>query len=130
MPRSGNWGTLQSPSALPFGIAPYLHDDENFDDFRSATGHFLHFPVMHMYIKDLDFRLVAQWARAFADAGAEREFYLWLFHPYEIMNEDKTCLDPGRMALLRSQIVRFADEHGMTFASMAECRAMLVREEE
>ena len=44
------------------------------------------------------------------------------------MNRDRTGLDRDPCGLLRSQIARFADEYGMAFANMAECRAMALED--
>ena len=107
--------------ALPFGISPYRHDDTNFDDYQSTHGHFLHFPVMHMYIRTLDFSLVDRWVQAFSEASVEQAMFVWLFHPYEIMNKDRTAISEELSKLLDSQIKRFADEYQMTCANMEEC---------
>ena len=40
---------------LPVGIMPYRHDEGNFLDYTSRQGYFLHVPIMHMGLADLDF---------------------------------------------------------------------------
>lgn len=113
---------------LPIGILPYRHDEANFDAHLSTCGHFLHFPVMHMFMANLDFDMMDRWLQAFSGASAEQAVLVWLFHPYEIMDTPRTALDPDLIDLLSSYIQRLGEEYHMTFVSMAQCREMLFGE--
>ncbi len=113
--------------ALPCGILPYYHDASNYDAFESTRGCFLHFPIMHMGLADLDWGTVAQWKEAFARRAVGDRMYVWLFHPYEIMNRERTGLADEAVQRLVASLGRFSDEYGMIFWSLAEGRAHLPR---
>lgn len=115
--------------AVPAGILPYRHDEANFDEYRSTRGHFLHFPVMHMGLRDFNFDTVDRWVEAFSEAAVEQAMFVWLFHPYEIMNPERTGMSESRVDWLAAQIRRFADEYQTRFANMAESRAVLAGKE-
>lgn len=110
---------------MPIGISPYRHDTDNFADYTSTTGHFLHFPVMHMFLlleDGFNRETMHQWDEAFAARQVEIAPYLWLFHPYEIMNADCTTIDPKMVQTLAQIITQVQTEYSVELASIDECR--------
>jgi len=106
--------------AMPLGAMPYRHDVDNFGDHLSTQGPFLHLPVMHMGIANFDFAHLQAWLDAFAAASISQGALLWLFHPYEVLNQDKDAISPERAALVDGQLRRLKDEYGVEFASVEE----------
>lgn len=106
--------------SVPAGIVPYWHDEGNFQDYRSKTGHFLHFPVTHMGLVDLDFAQMARWLDLFAGQSVDPGVLVWLFHPYEILNGDRTAISRERVQMLKSHLDRCRTGLELRFANMEE----------
>lgn len=111
--------------SLPPGIQPYRHDVENIQGYRSERGHFLQFPVTHVQVRDLNYKVFERWQRAFSQASAEHGIFLWAFHPYEILTREHGTLSRHFQNLVRAQIDCFANEYQMSFISMAEGTALV-----
>jgi hypothetical protein len=105
---------------VPLGIAPYRHDPENFLDYHSQTGCFLHVPVVHMYIYCRDFvgEALARWTEAFQARGVECGAMAWCFHPYELLNRGASRVSRELVRLLRRQLDELVQDYGVTFASL------------
>jgi len=118
--------------AVPLGIAPYRHDPENFLDYTSRAGCFLHVPVVHMYIYCRDFigDAIAQWVKACEARGGESLAMAWCFHPYEILNRGANRVSSELVRLLRLQLDELKRDYGVAFASLAEVAARLNCEDE
>jgi hypothetical protein len=106
--------------SVPPGIMPYRHDEGNFDEYRSGEGWFLHFPVTHMGMADLDFAQMAHWLKLFADRSVNPGVLVWLFHPYEILNESRTAISRERVRTLESHLERCRADLGLAFANVEE----------
>jgi len=121
--REGNYAF--DNTEMPVGISPYRHDTDNFADYTSTTGHFLHFPVTHMFLQlggGFNWETMARWDQAFARQDLELASYLWLFHPYEIMDAERKAIDPQMVETLAQIIARAQSEYGVELASIEECR--------
>jgi len=106
--------------SIPAGIMPYRHDEENFQDYRSTKGHFLHVPIMHMRMVDLDFIQMKHWLELFASHSLDSGVLVWLFHPYEILNDDHTNISLERTQVLKSYLDKCRAEFKLTLANMEE----------
>jgi len=114
--------------SIPEGISPYRHDPWNFGDYRSREGIFLHIPVYHMFLANLDFARLDRWVAAAERRGEATPLALWLFHPYELYGggyeEGWTKhVAPEKVALLTSHLQRIRDQHDVTFINMETCAA-------
>ena len=70
-------------SDVPFEAAPWRHDDDNWSDYRSATGWFRHVPVHSEGIDAL-----ARLADRLSPHGPP--VVCWDIHPHEIQDLDGT----------------------------------------
>jgi hypothetical protein len=111
--------------SVPAGITPFWHDEDNFQDVRSKKGYFLHVPVAHMGMIDLDFTHMAHWLELYANRSIDPGVLVWLFHPYEILNDDRTAVSGERVQILKSHLDRCRTGLGLTFANMEELLSAL-----
>ncbi|MBI3944483.1 MAG: hypothetical protein HY321_01040 [Armatimonadetes bacterium] len=115
---------------VPVGISPYRHDPENFADYKSRRGRFLHVPVAHMYIF-LEHRFlggfigdtVARWLKASETRGVACAPMAWCFHPYEILTRERTSVSTELVRSLGEKLDELTREFGVEFASLAEVAA-------
>ena len=90
-------------SHMPVGIIPYRHNEANFKDHESREGHFLHFPLMHMFLRDFDFAKVDEWIRGSQRREFKESVLSWVFHPYEILRQpEKDGIDLEAVGMLRN----------------------------
>ncbi len=106
--------------SMPPGIMPYRHDEENFQDYRCSKGNFLQIPIMHMGMADLDFIQMDHWLKLFANQSVESGVLLWLFHPYEILDDVRTKISIERLQILRSHLNKCRTEFKLNFTNMEE----------
>ena len=76
-------GRLLDNAAVPFGAAPWHHDDGNWTDYRSTEGWFLHVPVHSELVGGLG--RLADRLRSHTPPAV-----CWDIHPHEIQNLDGT----------------------------------------
>ena len=110
--------------SVPLGVMPYRHDEGNFMDWGSREGHFVQVPVMHMFLKNLDFKWMERWIGAFEQRHMEAGILLWLFHPYEVLGEDRRRISPEAVDVLRSHVERCRSEFGVKFANLEEALSL------
>ncbi len=106
---------------VPIGILPYRHDADNWDDYTSTQGHLWHVPPMEMWLHTFRYDLMDRWNQAFRDQGVDAAVFTWLFHPYEIMDGNRSAISPERVTALRSHLQRLVADYSVEFISMAEC---------
>ena len=109
---------------IPLGILPYWHDEDNFLDYKSKKGHFLQVPVMHMGLEDLNLTIIKKWEELFKNKGIGHGIFVWLFHPYEIIEKQ----DGKRREKISIHLTKRLEAHlskciseGMRFVNMEEC---------
>ena len=110
---------------MPDGTVPYRHGPAGFADCNSSSGQFLHFPVFHMFLYDLDFGKLARCIDVGEEAGHDHMPFVWCFHPYELCFRDegsaRNRLDPDMVQGLRDNIRRFQEEYGLQPSNLATC---------
>jgi len=106
--------------SVPIGILPYRHDEMNFSDWNSQKGHFIQVPVTHMFLKKLDYSLMERWIQAFKEKSIDPGILLWLFHPYEILDESRQRISREAVELLKSHIERCRAKYRVEFATVEE----------
>jgi len=95
---------------MPGAIPPWRHDAENFGDYRSRTGQFLHLPLFQMYIHNVDYGKLEQWVALGKEEGRPIPF-VWCFHPYEICVKDKARLDEARIKMFEETVRRLLGQY-------------------
>lgn len=124
MPDHGNDTSFDNVS-LPPATAPYRHDAGNFLDASSTAGRFLHFPVFHMFLHDLDFSKLREWIETGEKENLDALPFVWIFHPYEICEglwETRTNdVDPDKVSKLKSDIERMTDEFDLEGINLDAC---------
>ncbi|MFH0796717.1 MAG: hypothetical protein V2A65_06620 [Candidatus Omnitrophota bacterium] len=150
VPGEAGSRTDQSPGfdnrLIPEGIRPYLHNEADYFDYRTSIlitpkgittgirkpllGHFIQVPIAHIYLA-LDFDKVARWLKISeaieftypATSGKNPAVVTWVFHPYEILNTERTKISAKKVNLLQNQLNRLEKELHFLFVSMDECVA-------
>jgi hypothetical protein len=102
---------------MPAAVSPWRHDAENFSDFRSRAGQFLHFPLFLMFIHNVDYPKLEQWITV-TEREARAIPFVWCFHPYEICNKDKTRLDDAKIRMLGDDIRRLVEFYHLMPANL------------
>ena len=108
---------------IPLGISPYRHDADNFLDYRSAAGQFLQLPVTQMYFEKLTYEKAEQCIRAADERREPLAVLVLCFHPYELLNDERTAVSPERVEGLRGLFKGLTARFGVLFASADECAA-------
>ncbi|MBI4026172.1 MAG: hypothetical protein HY360_14390 [Verrucomicrobia bacterium] len=109
---------------IPPGIRPYRHNPADFANYCSRQGHFLHTPICHMGMANLNFTAIEQWL---ATAGANRLEAIplvWLFHPYEVtpwIGGGWGEIDAGLVAKLRENISRLIQDYRLEPLNLKRC---------
>ncbi len=76
---------------------------------------------MHMGMANLDFKVVDHWLEAFVSKSIDPGVFLWLFHPYEILDLEESVISSELVQVLRSHLERCISEYEVTFVNMEEC---------
>ncbi len=118
-------------SDIPPGINPYRHDYDNFLDYTSRLGHFIQFPAMEMFLNPccedgFRWEQMRRWDEAFANSGVETACYLWLFHPYEVMDQQRTVMDWEIVGMLEEILTSVQSDYACKFVNIEEAHQAMV----
>jgi hypothetical protein len=126
---------------MPIGIDPYHHDPDNYMDYTSEMGHFLHIPACNMGLNPYLYKRTHLSSETIKHWLASREnkdngVFCWLFHPYEIMkskdgytwaSSDRNDISDEMVDHLKTLIENTIPEYGFGFVNMEEYYSRIMR---
>ena len=74
-----------------------------------------------MGMANLDFKMMDRWLKAFVVKSVDPSVLLWLFHPYEILDLERSVVSSELVQILRSHLERCISEYEVIFVNMEEC---------
>jgi hypothetical protein len=110
---------------IPPGTGPFRHDAENFLEYTSTRGRFLHFPVFHLFMYNFDFPKLAACLDRAEKEKRSAMFIVWCIHPYELTvggweqgGWDWTKIDEAKVEKLKNELTRMKTEFGLKPANV------------